>query len=406
MAVYQYNAFTSAGEKVEGVIDAQSIDAARQKLKSRKLYVKEIKEDVSRRDRELFPVLGKLLHRVSRKEIGVFARQLGTLLGAGIKIDEALNDIYEQTDNQSLQKIVIQMKQSVVEGRSLSEAFAEHRDIFPPVYENMIRVGEATGSYEPTLHRLAELEEKNEELKSKAITAMIYPAFMLAISMGVIFFLLTAVVPQIENMFASFDAELPLPTRITLALSSLVQNFWALGILAMVGGVLAFLKYRSKPEGKYRIDRTILKIPFFGSLVRKIQVGRFARNLGTLLEANVPLLSALEITAGTAGNEVFKTELLEADKQIREGASIREALRSSTFLPQMARGMMAAGEASDRMPELLLKIADIMESDVDAAVRRLTTSLEPVMIVFMGGIVAGIMASVMLPLYKMTELIK
>ncbi|MFO1470718.1 MAG: type II secretion system F family protein [Turneriella sp.] len=406
MPHYQYTAFSNTGQKVTGVIEAPSPQAATQKLKSQNFYVRELREDSAKRDRDLFPFLSNILYRIKRKDAGLFARQLGTLLGAGIPLNEALSDIGEQTENIHLKKIIQEMKQQVIEGKSLSEAMAQHSNVFPPVYESMVRVGEATGNYEPTLKRLADLEERNEELKARAITAMIYPAFMLLISVGVVFFLMTSVVPQLSDLFSGFKAELPFITRTVIGLSKFFSSFWHVMILAAFGGVYAFVRYRKTPEGRHKTDKFILRIPFFGGLLRRIQVGLFCRNLGILVESQVPLLDALKIVAGTITNSIFIDELNAAIQQIKEGSSLRESMRNSVILPQMARGMIAAGESTDRLSELLIKAAEIMESEVDSAVRRMTQSLEPIMIVFLGGIVAAIMAAVMLPMYKMTEYIK
>lgn len=406
MPHYQYTAFSNTGQKVTGVIEAPSPQAATQKLKSQNFYVRELREDSAKRDRDLFPFLSNLLYRIKRKDAGLFARQLGTLLGAGIPLNEALSDIGDQTENVHLKKIIQEMKQQVIEGKSLSEAMAQHSNVFPPVYESMVRVGEATGNYEPTLKRLADLEERNEELKARAITAMIYPAFMLLISVGVVFFLMTSVVPQLSDLFSGFKAELPFITRTVIGLSKFFSAFWYVMILAAFGGIYAFVRYRKTPEGRHKTDKFILRIPFFGGLLRRIQVGLFCRNLGILVESQVPLLDALKIVAGTITNSIFIDELNAAIQQIKEGSSLRESMRNSVILPQMARGMIAAGESTDRLSELLIKAAEIMESEVDSAVRRMTQSLEPIMIVFLGGIVAAIMAAVMLPMYKMTEYIK
>lgn len=406
MPHYQYTAFSNTGQKVTGVIEAPSPQAATQKLKSQNFYVRELREDSAKRDRDLFPFLSNILYRIKRKDAGLFARQLGTLLGAGIPLNEALSDIGEQTENIHLKKIIQEMKQQVIEGKSLSEAMSQHSNVFPPVYESMVRVGEATGNYEPTLKRLADLEERNEELKARAITAMIYPAFMLLISVGVVFFLMTSVVPQLSDLFSGFKAELPFITRTVIGLSKFFSSFWHVMILAAFGGVYAFVRYRKTPEGRHKTDKFILRIPFFGGLLRRIQVGLFCRNLGILVESQVPLLDALKIVAGTITNSIFIDELNAAIQQIKEGSSLRESMRNSVILPQMARGMIAAGESTDRLSELLIKAAEIMESEVDSAVRRMTQSLEPIMIVFLGGIVAAIMAAVMLPMYKMTEYIK
>lgn len=406
MPHYQYTAFTNKGQKVTDTIEAPSPQAATIKLKGMNLYVREIRADSSKRDRELFPFLSNLLYRIKRKDTGLFARQLGTLLGAGIPLNEALTDIGEQTENKHLVKIIQEMKQQVIEGKSLSEAIKQHTNVFPPVYESMIRVGEATGNYEPTLKRLADLEERNEELKARAVTAMIYPGFMMVISVGVVFFLMTSVVPQLSDLFSGFKAELPLITRIVIGTSKIFSTFWHVMLLAMAGGIYAFIKYRSTPKGRHKTDRLMMRIPFFGGLLRRIQVGLFCRNMGILVESQVPLLDALKIVSGTITNSIFVDELVAAVQQIKEGSSLKESLRNSEILPQMARGMIAAGESTDRLSELMIKAAEIMESEVDSSVRRMTQSLEPIMIVFLGGIVATIMAAVMLPMYKMTEYIK
>ncbi|MBS0619800.1 MAG: type II secretion system F family protein [Spirochaetes bacterium] len=406
MPHYQYTAFNNKGQKVTDVIEANSPQSATQKLKSLGLYVREIREDSAKRDRALFPFLSNLLYRIKRKEAGIFARQLGTLLGAGIALNEALTDISDQTENPHLKKIIYEMKQQVIEGRSLSEAIHQHQNVFPPVYESMIRVGEATGNYEPTLKRLADLEERTEELKGRAITAMIYPAFMLVISVGVIFFLMTSVVPQLSDLFSGFKAELPLITRIVVGTSKFFTSFWYLMLLGIFGGIYAFIRYRKTPEGRNKTDKLIMRIPFFGGLLRRIQVGLFCRNMGILLESQVPLLDSLQIVCGTITNSIFVGEITLSIQQIKEGSSLRESLKHSVILPQMARGMIAAGESTDRLSELMIKAAEIMESEVDSAVKRMTQSLEPVMIVVLGGIVAVIMAAVMLPMYKMTEYIK
>ena len=236
MAMYRYKAFNNAGKQIEDYIEASTLQIARAKLKQQGMYVREIHEDILKRDREIFPQLSKLLYRISSKDMGLFARQLGTLLGAGISLNQALTDVWEQTENPNFKKVIGQMKEDVVSGKSLSESIAAHPDVFPPVYENMVKVGEATGTYELTLNRLAELEEKNAELKGKAITALVYPGIMLFVSIGVVMFLLTSVVPQIETMFAQFEgAELPLPTRIVLAVSSIVRNYWYILILFVAG---------------------------------------------------------------------------------------------------------------------------------------------------------------------------
>lgn len=406
MGIYQYKAFTIQGKEVNGHIDAPTLQSAHAKLKKQNLFVKEIKEDIGKRDRQLFPFLSKLLYHVPRKDVSLFARQLGTLLGAGIALNEALSDIAEQTRNPHLQKAITEMKAGVTEGKPLSEAMSEHKDFFPPIYENMVRVGEATGSYETTLNRLAEVEEKSAELRNKAITAMIYPGIMMSISLLVIVFLLTTIVPQIESIFASFNAELPLPTKIVIGLSKATRTGWPYVIFLGLGSMFALYKYRQTPRGKIKYDQFLLNLPLFGSLLRKMEVSRFSRNLSALMQANVPLVTSLDIVSQTSKSEIFRGELLTAVSMIREGDSLKKSLQGSKILSHMAKGMIAAGESTDRLTELMTKTADIMENEVETAVRSLTSALEPVMILVLGIVVGGIMASIMLPLYQMSSLIK
>ena len=299
------------------------------------------------------------------------------------------------------------MKEDVVGGKSLSEAIGEHESVFPPVYKSMIQVGEATGSYEKTLNRLAELEEKNADLKNKAITALVYPGIMFLVSIAVVIFLLTSVIPQIETLFASFEgAELPFATRFVLGISSIFRKYWYLLILLSLGGFIAFQSWQQTEKGRIKWDTYRLKMPLLGKVQSKIIISRFSRNLGILLDSNVPLLNALEIVGNTVGNALFHREISVAIQDIKEGSSLKEALKESIILTHMVKGMMSAGEASDRLSEVLNKVADIMEAEVDTSVRGLTNALEPIMIIFMGIVVGGIMIAVMMPLYKMSELIK
>lgn len=406
MPIYEYHAFNQNGQAVTGHIDAPNPQSAQSKLKKQSLYVKELKEDTGKRDRQRFPFLSKLLYNIPRKEIGLFIRQLATLLGAGIAINDALGDIIEQTRNKNLQKIIIEIKAKVVEGKSLSEAMGEHKEVFPPIYENMVKIGEATGNYETLLSRLADVEDKNAELRGKAISSLIYPVFMLILSVAVVFFMLTFVVPQISNIFSSFNATLPLPTRIIIGLSNLVVHTWHLQILGFMLVMYAVYAYRKTPQGKTKFDETLVKFPIFGKLLIKLETSRFTRNLGILLHSNVPLLKALEIVAETAGNEAFKKELQNSAKKIEEGSSLVESLGDSKFIPHMIRGMMSAGEASDRLGEMTLKAATIQENELDTAVRGLTSALQPIMILALGGIIFFILISVMLPIFKLSSLIQ
>ncbi|XDD55764.1 type II secretion system F family protein [Leptospira sp. WS4.C2] len=403
MPLFTYVAFNRKGKEEKNIIDAPNLQAARNKLKAKGLYVRSIQEDREKEERELFPFLSKLLYRIPRKEVGLFCKQLGTLIGAGIPLDKCLLSIIDQVENIYFKKVLIEMRADITEGMSLSESMKKHKTVFPDQYPSLISVGESTGNYEDTLHRLAELEEKSSELKSKVQVAMIYPMIMGLLSLGVSIFLLVVVIPQIEQLFASFDAKLPLLTRGVIFLSYVLTNYWFFILGAIAGGLLGFMKWKSSGEGKKTWDKFLLKLPVIGTLLRKILVSNFARNLSILLMNRVPLIVSLNIVSDVVGHTVFKEEIESAIIKIKEGGKLSDSLQGSQVLPQMVLGMLSAGEASDKVPEMMNKLSEIYESEVDTAIKSLTQSLEPMMIIVMGGIIFTIMAAIMTPMYKLTQ---
>jgi general secretion pathway protein F len=403
MPLFTYVAFNKKGKEEKGIVDANNVQAARTKLKNKGLYVRSIVEDREKEERDLFPFLTKLLYRIPRKEVGLFSKMLGTLLGAGIPLDRCLMSIIDQVENVYLKKVIIEMRADITEGLSLSESMKKHPAVFPDQYPSLIAVGESTGNYEDTLHRLAELEEKSAELKSKVQVAMIYPVIMGALSLAVSVFLLIVVIPQIEQLFASFNATLPLITRIVIGLSYFLTNYWWLIILSIVGGSLGFAKWKATENGIKTWDRFLLKVPVVGSLLKKVLVSNFARNLSILLMNRVPLIVSLNIVSDVVNHTVFREEITAAIIKIKEGGKLSDSLQGSQILSQMVLGMLNAGEASDKVPEMMTKLSEIYESEVDTAIKSLTQSLEPIMILVMGGIIFTIMAAIMTPMYKLTQ---
>lgn len=403
MALYQYVAFSKSGKEDKGIVDAPTIQAARNKLKSKGLYVRVIKEDSAKKEKELFPFLSKFLYRIPRKEIGLFVRQLGTLIGAGIPLDRSLSNIIDQTENQNFKKVVIEMKASVTEGSSLSQSMEKHPDVFPKQFPSLISVGEKTGEYEKTLLRLAELEEASQELKSKVQVAMIYPFIMGLLSLTVAIFLLTVVIPQIQELFTQFDAELPLITRIVIGLSYAITNYWWLMIGTVFFSVYSFLRFKNSKTGRPKWDRFVLKVPVFGSLIRKVLVSGFSRNLSVLLANRVNLITSLDIVSVAVSNYVFEAEIRTAIDRIKEGGKLSDSFQGSVILSPMVIGMISAGEVSDTVPQMMSKLADIFDSEVNNAIKSMTQSLEPIMIVVMGGLIFTIMAAIMTPMYKLTQ---
>jgi type II secretory pathway component PulF len=403
MALFTYVAFNRKGKEEKGIVDANNIQGARTKLKGKGLYVKSIAEDREKQERELFPILSKLLYRIPRKDVGIFAKQLGTLLGAGIPLDKCLGSIVDQTENIYLRKVIIQIRADITEGLSLSESMKKHPDIFPEQYPSLISVGEQTGDYELTLNRLAELEEKSNELKSKVQVAMVYPFIMGGLSVLVAIFLLTVVIPQIQELFSQFDAELPLITRIVIGLSHALTNYYHVMIGTFIIGTYIFIRFKNSKEGKKKWEAFLLKVPIIGSLMRKVMISNFSRSLSVLLMNRVPLISSLQIVGKIVNNHIFLTEIYGAIDRVKEGGKLSDSLANSQILPQMVIGMIAAGEASDRVPQMMDKLSEIYEGEVENTIKSMTQSLEPIMIIVMGGLIFTIMAAIMTPMYTLTK---
>lgn len=403
MALYAYIAFNKTGKEVKDIIEANNLQAARTKLKQKGLYVKSIKEDEEKKDRELLPFIAKFLYSVPRKQVVMFIRQLGTLIGAGIPLDKSLNNISEQVENRNLKKIIIDIRASITEGQSLSQAMTKYPDVFPNQYPSLISVGEKTGEYENTLLRLSDLEEASLDMKAKVQTAMVYPFIMGLVSSAVAIFLLVFVVPQIQDMYQQFGAELPFITKFVLAISNILTNFWWLLIAVAVGGGIGFSTWKNSPNGKRIFDTYFIKIPIFGKLTRKVLVSNFARNLGVLLTNRVSLLTALTIVSNVVNHYIFQTEITSAIDKIKEGEKLSSAFQNSTVLPPMVLGMIAAGEISDTVPQMMNKLADIYDKEVDTTIKSMMQSLEPLLLVVMGFVIFGIMAAIMTPMFKLTQ---
>lgn len=399
MPIYRYTALNKKGKEEKGILDAGSAVLARKMLRAKGLYVRTLNQDEEKRERELFPFLSKLLYRVPRRDVALFARQLGTLLDAGLPLDRSLNNIIEQTENEFLKKALIETRSDVVEGDSLSAALSKHPAIFPQIYSNLISVGEKTGTYEKALLRLADLEDANLSMKSKVQAALFYPVIMLVLLGAIMGFLMGVVVPQIERLFDEMDMELPLITRLVLFLSDIISS-WKILILIglMAAAIYGVHRYYGTPEGRRRIEELLLRIPLVGNLLQKSILARFSRNLGVMLENRVPLITSLQVVSRVVNHSIFHSEIESAIAKIKEGSRITDAFRDSVIMNQMILGMLSAGEASDNIPGMVNKIADILEEDVNSAVQKFSTLLEPIMIILMGGLIALIMMAILLPI--------
>jgi type IV pilus assembly protein PilC len=339
---------------------------------------------------------------VDSKELAIFTRQFSVMIDAGLPLVQCLEILASQQENKTFQKVLAGTRGSVEGGNTLSAAMKQYPKVFDPLYTNMVEAGETGGILDTILQRLSTYIEKNVKLQRAVKSALVYPIGVLTIAAGVIILLLWKVVPVFATLFAGLGVDLPLPTRIVIGLSHFVGSIFGFLIFVAVAGFVVGLKvWHGTAQGRLAIDTVILKLPILGILMRKIAVARFTRTLGTLISSGVPILEGLDITAKTSGNAVIEKALTQVRKSLEEGKSLTEPLKESEVFPGMVTQMIAVGEQTGAMDAMLQKIADFYEEEVDAAVKDLLTALEPIMIVFLGLVVGGVVISMYLPLFSL-----
>jgi type IV pilus assembly protein PilC len=339
---------------------------------------------------------------VDSKELAIFTRQFSVMIDAGLPLVQCLEILASQQENKTFQKVLSGTRGSVEGGSTLSAAMKHYPKVFDPLYTNMVEAGETGGILDTILQRLSTYIEKNVKLQRAVKSALVYPIGVLTIAAGVIILLLWKVVPVFATLFAGLGVDLPLPTRVVIGLSHFVGSIFGFLIFVAVAGFVVGLKvWHGTAQGRLAIDTVILKLPILGILMRKIAVARFTRTLGTLISSGVPILEGLDITAKTSGNAVIEKALTQVRKSLEEGKSLTEPLRESEVFPGMVTQMIAVGEQTGAMDAMLQKIADFYEEEVDAAVKDLLTALEPIMIVFLGLVVGGVVISMYLPLFSL-----
>ncbi len=405
MAVFAYKAINHKGKNVKGVIDAESIRDARQKLKSKKIFPTELNESTSNSNKLSFS-FGQKATKISTTQLAIITRQFATLVAAGMPLVESLKALSEQLDNPAIKKIIVEIRDNVNEGATLADSLKNYPTAFPKLYINMVASGEASGSLDLVLERLADLLESQAELQRKIVSALTYPILMLLLCFGVIILLLGYVVPQITKIFEDQGAVLPLPTRIVITLSNLVQSYWYLIIIAIVAAVFFYKSYASTEKGRQKLDRLIFKIPIIGTLKLKIACSRFSKNLGTMLFSGIRLLGGLEIVRNILGNVVLEKAVDDAIVGVREGGSLANEMSKSKLFPKLLIHMIAIGEKTGQLEQMLNRAAKSYESEVDSAVSSFTSILEPLLIILLAFIVGAILAAVMLPMLEMTSLAK
>ena len=407
MPVFEYTALDRAGKNLTGIIDADSTVAARQKLRASGKFPVQVKETTSKAKTEATASLSSLpiFNRVSDEDIHALTRQLATLLGAGIPLLGALDALMEQTANAPLKKIIAQIKESVNEGNSLTHSLSLHPKLFSNIYINMVRAGEASGSLDVVLERLAEFGEHQQALKSRLKAALVYPIFMAIIGTVVLFFLVSFVVPNITRVFIEMKQALPLPTIILIWLSDFMRSFWWALFLAIVVCLMGIRKAIKTPKGQYFWDGMKLRLPIFGPLNRMIALSGFGRTLGSLLQSGVPLITSLQIVRNIVNNVLIGDVIDDAMEDIQAGKSLNLALSRSRWFPPVFLQMVAVGEQSGDLEAMLNKIAEAYEREVETRIAGMTAMIEPIMILAMAVVVGFIVISILLPIFEMNQMI-
>jgi len=402
MPIYQYKARTPSGELKKGTIEAANEEAAASLLAEYGLVITYLGPEKEAFDWEK---LLRAFQRVSVKEKVVFTRQLATMINAGLPIIQALKSLINQTRNKTFQEIIERILREVEGGTRLSEAMAKFPEVFPKLYTSMVAAGEASGQLDKSLAQLADQLEKNYALMSKIRSALYYPAFIL-LSVGVGgAVLVTQVVPQIATIFAEANATLPLPTRLLMAVSDFLSSYWWLVLLVLLGGIFALWTYIKTPLGRQAWDEFKLALPKLKEVFQKIYMARFTRTLGTLLRGGLPILEAMEITSDAVGNVVIKQSILASRHEVENGVPLAKTLEKDENFLEMVPQMVAVGEQTGSVDEMLLRLADFYDAEVDNFVKAFSSLIEPALIILMGLLVATLVASILLPIYNLAQVI-
>jgi general secretion pathway protein F len=412
--VFEYRGFDDSGKGVKGVLEADSPKTLRSLLRKEGVRLTDVFESGKKggkggektgfnREVNLGAAMGT---RVSMEEIAVATRQLATLLGAGIPLVDSLTALVDQLENKGFKRVLSQVKQKVNEGTSLATALEEHPKIFTNLFVNMIRAGESSGALDVVLVRLADFTESQSRLRNKVVGAMMYPAIMMLVGLGIMVVLFTVVIPRITLIFKSANAQLPIQTRILIFTSETARDWWFIALPLVILAVWLFRKWTATPKGLAWRDRFVLSTPVFGNIIRMLAVARFARTLGTLLSSGVQLLAALEIVKNIVNNDVISKAIESARESIREGEAVAAPLRRSGQFPPIVIHMITIGEKSGQLEAMLFKVADSYETQVEVRVGMLTTLLEPLMILMMGGVVGFIVFSILMPILQLNQFVK
>ncbi|MBN2372538.1 type II secretion system inner membrane protein GspF [bacterium] len=406
MAVYEYKALNAKGKTIQGVIDATTHFEARSKLRLDGIFAYDLDiaelEEVSPQKRLLSIGFGA---RISKNEVCILTRQLATLLKAGLPLDQSLTVLIEQVESESLKKIVIQIREKVKEGNALSDALGEHHKVFPELYCHMVKAGEASGALDLVLERLASFLEQSIQQQRRIRAALAYPILMSIIGVAVIVFLMIFVIPTITTIFSEMSQNLPWPTHALISTSRFLRRFWFPISTLILSIYIILRKYINTESGKNIKDKLLLQIPMFGGLQKKIAISRFAQTMGTLIGGGLPILDALKISRHIVGNEIMAKAIDRVASSVQEGEEIASPLKREGIFPPIVVHMVSVGEKSGQLEEMLQKIEDAYNAEVQASIAALTSLLEPLIILVMGVLVGFIVISILWPIFEINQLI-
>ena len=400
MPTFAYTAVDPNGKTIKGKTEAESEGLVLSKLHEQKYHVLGISEDKSRGSKSVAAVStpGK---KVKLKNMVIFSRQFATMIDAGVAIVRCLDILETQSKDPALKPVIAHCKKDVKGGMSLTDAFSKHPNVFSRLYVNMVKAAETGGILDKILDRLATFLETEQEIRGKIKAAMIYPVLVLVFAFCMVIALFMFVLPKFKELFDSMNVEMPVATRALFGISAVMQGYWYVGVIGVVGGVIAYRWYSKTDHGAWQIDTLKLKFPVIGELVQKMAISRFSRTFATLIHSGVPMMRSLEIVGETSGNKVIAHAIDSARNAIREGQKISLPLAQSALFPGMVTHMIDVGEETGRLSEMLSKVSDFYDQEVENAVKALTSMIEPCLIVVMGGIVGFIAVSIMAPIFKL-----
>ncbi|MFO0723249.1 MAG: type II secretion system inner membrane protein GspF [Myxococcota bacterium] len=411
MPVFVYKGLDARGKEVKGMLDAESPKGLRAALKKDGIRIVEHREENAPAGKKSAAAalastevdLAKYLERITVAEVALVTRQIATLLKSGITLIDALSAIVDQVEKEKMKRVFGAIKSAVNEGSSLAGAMSQHPEVFDTLYVSMIRAGEASGALDKVLIRLADFTEAQARLKSKILSAMMYPVIMMGVGSIIMVILFVVVIPRITKIFTQIKAELPMQTKFLIFVADIIKNYWWFLLMALGAAVYFFRRWKRSEKGRAAWDKGMLKAPILGGIVRLVAVARFARTLATLLRAGVPVLNALDIVKDVLNNVRLAEVVSEAREAIREGESIADPLKRSREFPPIVVHMVATGEKSGQLEEMLENVADNYDFQVDQRVERLTTLIEPIMIVGMGVGVAFVVWAILMPILQLSQ---